>query len=142
MNILTNKAKCNNCGEIIESTYTHDWVQCSCGYLFVDGGKEYLRRGGKALDDKNGWVELSEYITFETIGAFLATKDGRRFGNAIVLNVTKDEVFGKLIEFETDFGNKVQLGYTILDEYFHKPTRQYSVEMWRDNRKALICHDH
>lgn len=45
MKIIRNAAKCLKCGDTIESTHQHDFVRCSCGNLFVDGGKEYLRRG-------------------------------------------------------------------------------------------------
>ena len=55
--ILVNKIKCNKCGDIIESTYRHDFKFCKCGAVAIDGGKDYLRRGGKRED----WEELSEY---------------------------------------------------------------------------------
>lgn len=42
--ILVNKIKCKKCGDVIESTYTHDYKRCSCGSCAVDGGHEYLRR--------------------------------------------------------------------------------------------------
>lgn len=42
--ILRNRAKCLNCGEIIESKSTHDYQTCSCGSLAVDGGLDYIRR--------------------------------------------------------------------------------------------------
>lgn len=47
--ILKNAAKCGTCGTIIESTHRHDFVACPCGN-FVDGGLDYLRRGGPGLD--------------------------------------------------------------------------------------------
>lgn len=56
--IKANKAKCKLCGDIIESKYTHNFVRCRCGEIFVDGGKEYLRRGAK---DLSNILELSEY---------------------------------------------------------------------------------
>lgn len=47
-----NKARCKNCGDVIESKYRHDFVTCSCftndgdtGF-FLDGGKDYCRYGG------------------------------------------------------------------------------------------------
>jgi hypothetical protein len=43
--IIRNAAKCLKCGDVIESKHCHDFVKCSCGNLFVDGGKDYLRRG-------------------------------------------------------------------------------------------------
>ena len=64
MAILVNKAKCLRCGDIIESKHRHDYVECRCGSIFVDGGKEYLRRG---YLEKSGdcFVELSEFIDEE-----------------------------------------------------------------------------
>jgi len=48
-----NKAKCKNCGDIIESKHRHDFVACSCFEneegnkgIFVDGGNDYWRYGG------------------------------------------------------------------------------------------------
>ena len=55
--IIRNRAKCLKCGDIIESKYRHDFVRCKCDAIFVDGGHDYLRRGGKSLDDIE---ELSE----------------------------------------------------------------------------------
>lgn len=48
-----NRAKCKNCGDVIESKHRHDWVACSCfknefdnkGF-FIDGGTDYFRIGG------------------------------------------------------------------------------------------------
>ncbi|MHA1815983.1 MAG: DUF7695 domain-containing protein [Candidatus Heimdallarchaeaceae archaeon] len=56
MAILKNKAQCAKCKDIIESTYRHDFKWCTCHSIFVDGGKDYMRRGGE-IDDI---IELSE----------------------------------------------------------------------------------
>jgi len=48
--IIRNSALCSKCGDEIESKHVHDFVRCSCGAAFVDGGHDYLRRGGDALD--------------------------------------------------------------------------------------------
>lgn len=56
--IKANKAQCKLCKDIIESKTVHDFVQCSCGEIFVDGGKQYLRRGAK---DLNNIIDLTEY---------------------------------------------------------------------------------
>ena len=42
--ILSNKIRCKFCNDIIESTHVHDYVECKCGKVSVDGGKDYLRR--------------------------------------------------------------------------------------------------
>lgn len=55
--ILRNAARCNHCGEVIESTYRHDFVACSCGRVSVDGRLDYLRRCAESTDD---YTDLSE----------------------------------------------------------------------------------
>ena len=55
--IITNKAKCKLCNSIIESKYRHDYVECSCGEISVDGGKDYLKRGAKNFEN---FIDLSE----------------------------------------------------------------------------------
>jgi len=48
--ITRNAAQCKSCGDTIESKHRHDFVFCKCGAIFVDGGTEYLRRGGSLSD--------------------------------------------------------------------------------------------
>ena len=55
--LIRNRIKCLKCGDIIESTYRHDWVQCTCGACYVDGGHDYMRIGG----NKEDWEDLSEW---------------------------------------------------------------------------------
>lgn len=55
--IIANKAQCKKCGDIVESKHRHDFVHCKCGEIFVDGGKDYLRRGAS---DLNNIIDLSE----------------------------------------------------------------------------------
>lgn len=58
---LRNIAKCAKCGDIIESKSRHNFVECSCKAIFVDGGNDYIRRGGnpedfdKEFDRQNGY---------------------------------------------------------------------------------------
>jgi len=54
--IIRNRVKCALCRDIIESHFRHDFVYCKCRSIFVDGGKDYLRRGG----DLDNIIELSE----------------------------------------------------------------------------------
>ncbi len=55
--ILVNKIRCKKCNDVIESEFRHDFKFCKCGAVAVDGGKDYIRRGGKCED----WEELSEF---------------------------------------------------------------------------------
>ena len=58
MAIICNKAQCKKCKDIIESVFRHDFIRCKCRAIFVDGGMDYLRRGGRPEDI----IELSEFI--------------------------------------------------------------------------------
>jgi hypothetical protein len=42
------KVRCSECKQEIKSKSRHDFVVCKCGESFVDGGKDYVRMGGKA----------------------------------------------------------------------------------------------
>ena len=55
--LIRNRIKCLKCGDIIESKSVHDWVQCTCGTCYVDGGHDYMRIGG----NKEDWEDLSEW---------------------------------------------------------------------------------
>ena len=57
--IKRNAAKCKICGEVIESTFRHHFVTCSCGNLSVDGGLDYERRGYR--DGRDSYENLNEY---------------------------------------------------------------------------------
>lgn len=48
--IIRNAARCRKCNDEIESKHVHDFVECKCGAIFVDGGKDYLRSGGNPED--------------------------------------------------------------------------------------------
>lgn len=63
MKILTNKAQCLNCGDIVESTHRHDFSRCKCGAVAVDGGRDYLKRSGEWELMK----DLSTYAEYEDI---------------------------------------------------------------------------
>ena len=40
------RIKCLHCGDVIQSHYTHDWWNCTCGAIFIDGGTDYTRIQG------------------------------------------------------------------------------------------------
>ena len=60
-----NAAQCKRCGEVIESKHRHDCRTCSCWTwdkggttgIMVDGGLDYVKRGGN-LDDM---IDLCEW---------------------------------------------------------------------------------
>lgn len=59
--IIRNAIQCRHCGDIIESTYRHNFATCSCGCCSVDGGLDYLRREFKHSGDED-YTEISETI--------------------------------------------------------------------------------
>lgn len=60
--ILKNAIKCKHCGDVIESTYCHNFVTCSCGCCSVDGGNDYLRRCFQHSEEED-FIDLSETIS-------------------------------------------------------------------------------
>jgi hypothetical protein len=58
--LVRNAVQCLNCNDIIESTFRHDYIKCSCGGCAVDGGLDYVRTGYR---DGIDFVELYMYST-------------------------------------------------------------------------------
>lgn len=42
--IIRNSMLCLDCNVEIESKYRHDFQECTCGAIAVDGGNDYLKR--------------------------------------------------------------------------------------------------
>ena len=59
--ILQNAAVCKNCGDEVWSAHRHDFRQCKCGAIAVDGGVDYIRRVGDldAFDDRSIFAPAS-----------------------------------------------------------------------------------
>ncbi len=64
--VIRNAIMCKHCGDVIESTYRHNFVTCSCGCCSVDGGLDYLRRSFKHSQEED-YVDLSETIELDEI---------------------------------------------------------------------------
>ena len=62
--IIKNTIQCKLCGVVIESTDSHNYVECKCGACAVDGGHDYLRRSFK---EKDCYIELSITEEIENI---------------------------------------------------------------------------
>lgn len=48
--IIQNEIQCNHCKDQIFSAFRHDYKQCRCGKVAVDGGQVYLKRSGNPED--------------------------------------------------------------------------------------------
>ena len=55
--LTRNAARCDGCGDEIESFHRHDFRWCSCGSLAVDGGLVYAKR---CYSDEVPWTDLCE----------------------------------------------------------------------------------
>ncbi len=58
MKLSKNSAKCRLCGDVLVSEHRHDFRQCECGEIFIDGGLDYVRWGAK---DLKNIIDLCEY---------------------------------------------------------------------------------
>jgi hypothetical protein len=57
------QGKCVYCGDMMVSTHVHDFVECSCGESFLDGGDEYFRATLSTVPlDENGNI-VEEFMT-------------------------------------------------------------------------------
>ena len=54
--IISNKAKCKKCGEIVISYQENEYVRCQCGAIAVAGGVKSIMR----LGHHNDILEMSE----------------------------------------------------------------------------------
>lgn len=54
-----NAARCLGCGVVLYSQYRHDYKECDCANLMVDGGSAYIRRGwkdgGAPIEEIESW---------------------------------------------------------------------------------------
>ena len=48
---MRNRAKCKQCGDIIESLLPDDLVQCRCEEIYVDGGEKVFKAGARDWDN-------------------------------------------------------------------------------------------
>ena len=62
MSAKLNAIQCLTCFDIIESVHVHDFVRCTCGNVFVDGGLDYCRRGyNTELPAEDAYIELGQW---------------------------------------------------------------------------------
>lgn len=122
--IVTNKVKCDLCGDVIESTHRHDFKWCSCKNVAVDGGKDYLKRLFKEnkftdlsveiedpIEDEDygleGSVPVKEYVsTLPTAAEFLEAEtkvDEILDGIVQDLHMLSDDIHDNMLYYEEDY---------------------------------------
>jgi hypothetical protein len=76
--IVQNAVTCLGCGDFIVSKHRHDYVECTCGAIAVDGGQEYLRRVGDFANAVDLSWSLPNQLYFDCADAAgLAMDSGR-----------------------------------------------------------------
>jgi len=59
--IVLNQITCKHCNDTIQSNHRHDFKDCKCGKVSVDGGHDYLRRVGEPDDRIEQSVVIKRY---------------------------------------------------------------------------------
>lgn len=78
MTIMVNQARCKRCGDEPFSRHRHDYVECGCGTIAVDGGREYLRRIGDPHDIEEMSVEWDAKAVSAVTDALTWAQDNSR----------------------------------------------------------------
>ena len=87
--IIQNEAQCMKCGDIIVSKHVHDFVQCRCNAIFVDGGMEYLRRGGEEEDFVDRSLIMDKDALTECVDAVRYAEENDKNELGVVLSVIR-----------------------------------------------------
>jgi len=120
-NILLNRAKCLNCGEVLISTHRHDFVGCSCGKLAVDGGLDYLRRVGTDYEEQSIYNTDSIEIIRENISRGTYGKNEDEPLRYVLLKDIDDEWLANIISYEQEHRpNNVYLEVYQREQEFRK----------------------
>ena len=102
--IVKNAIRCKHCGDIIKSTYRHDFKFCSCHRCAVDGGLDYLRRCGGPDD----WEDLSEFKEIEVTPKY-------KVGDIVTFDYFGSLIKG-VVQVVDTFPDSTDIDYDILDE--------------------------
>jgi len=74
--ILSNQIRCQLCGDEPYSAHRHDYKECKCGAVAVDGGMSYLRRSGTEYDDMS--ILLDKKVFAAVVGALQWCDENKR----------------------------------------------------------------
>lgn len=119
--LISNKAECRLCGDVIASKSRHDFVKCSCGSIGIDGGfdSNYLKRVG----DPHNYINRNIYSNapFEVIRENLY-----RNGDTLLCD-QNDDWLKEMIEYEKTLrpDNKFLPFYIMEQEYRKKNNVNY-----------------
>lgn len=105
------KIRCLDCNDIIQSNYRNDFVRCSCGNSFVDGGDSYTRAGGNIvfLGDQ---IESEKAFNLVTRQRF--KEDGRKLERERILELLKKQ---RMCEHSPECDGEVNIYDSIKDNF-------------------------
>lgn len=136
MKIISNKAKCTKCEDVIESKYAHDFKWCSCNTIAVDGGKSYLKRLYKHKEDIEEMSETVDEVILEICeddgGLELILRIEDRANSVLayrakagMIEIKEDAYIKGYLIFETEFIPYVHQDYT----YTIKVDSEYNIKL-------------
>ena len=97
--ILSNQVRCLKCDDTPFSAHRHDYKQCKCGAIAVDGGLAYIRRVGdlKAYEDMSISLpeEACQKAIFVAEDALEGGTDAEELAGAIIKALmSKGAIYG------------------------------------------------
>jgi hypothetical protein len=120
---MRNRAKCKLCNSIIESFHRHDYVECECKQICIDGGNDYLKAG--ALEWKN----------------FLRIDDN---GNEVPIQVVEEEGVTETVEVTPKElspltrADKLDMLKGMIDSYERLPAHAMMTYVTQDDMAAAL----
>jgi len=96
--LLRNIARCKKCNTVIESVTTHDFNYCKCKSIFVDGGQDYVKRGGTDLDlieEMSVYIKISDQLDMKFQAGQLWIDDVGRV--VLLYEILDSNIAGKII---------------------------------------------
>lgn len=126
---LQNLAMSVNAGRLAEGKHPmecvvveSDWPEYERVWQMIADRVDSMTAQTEDLDEPQPeWAVGRLNGEYMTKGASLATRDGRRIGNAFVCELTKHPTLGMIATVITDMGNKVSLTESELKELFFPP---------------------
>ena len=86
---ISNEAECRLCGDQIFSGHRHDYKECKCGAIAIDGGLDYIRWVGNIENIIDRSMSMSEEAINDMKQAVAWGKETGRNDYAIALAVIR-----------------------------------------------------
>jgi len=87
--ILQNQIRCLKCKDEPYSTHRHDFVECSCGTVAVDGGLDYLKRVGDLGDWKEMSINIPEGLSLNLMSMIYAAVESDRNAKDVLCAIAR-----------------------------------------------------